>query len=163
MSDKLPPHPSHKQPPDIVTLSGFPMPPSVNNLYISMGRRRVKAPSYRAFERQVLQWMMLHAQELDLARKLSTMTGPQRFIHIDAVFFMHRSRILCKDGRPKKNDTANRIKALDDALAQILGIDDCYFWSGSYDKAAVDDESLVGVDVTMVISEYKESECRSRL
>jgi Holliday junction resolvase RusA-like endonuclease len=106
-------------------------------------------------------WMKYHAQELDNGRRLTTLVRSKQFIHIDTIFYMHRSRILCKDGSPKRNDTSNRLKALHDALAQILGIDDSYFWSVSADKVAVDDESLVGVDITMVISEYKEHDCNS--
>ena len=105
--------------------------------------------------------MKYHAVEIDLARELTLVAGSRRFIHVDTVFYMLRGRILCKDGTPKRNDTSNRIKALHDALAQILGIDDSYFFSGSYDKIAVDDEMHVGVDITMVVTDYEERPCDS--
>lgn len=113
------------------------------------------------FERNALAWMKCHSVEVDQARQLTTLTGSRQFIHIDTVFFMLSSRILCKDGKPKRNDTSNRLKALHDAIGQILGIDDSYFWSCSCDKVAVDDEEKVGVDITMVITSYKDRECAS--
>lgn len=91
-----------------------------------------------------------------MARQLTMATGPRRFMHVDTVFFMLRGRILCKDGTPRRNDTSNRLKALHDVLAEILGIDDSFFFSGSYDKVAVDDESKVGVDIVMVVAAYEE-------
>ena len=106
-------------------------------------------------------WMKYHSAEIDVARELTLAAGPRRFIHVDTVFYMLRGRILCKDGNPKRNDTSNRIKALHDALAKILGIDDSYFFSGSYDKLGVEDENKVGVDITMVISDYQERPCDS--
>ena len=148
--------PQRKAPPEIANLTGFPLPPSANGLYKSVGRRRAKSSDYLAFERSAIAWMRWHTIEIDEARELTLLTGPNRYIHIDCVFYMLRERIICKSGLPKKNDTSNRLKALHDALSQILGIDDCYFFSGSFDKVAVDDPSEVGVDVTMVISEYKE-------
>ena len=154
--------PKRKAPPEIANLTGFPLPPSVNALYATVGRRRVKSREYRVFERSVLAWMKFHTIEVDEARELTLQTGPYRYIHIDCVFYMLRSRIICKNGLPKRNDSANRQKALDDVLSKILGIDDSYFWSGAYDKVAVDDLSDVGVDITMVIAEYKERDrCNS--
>lgn len=105
--------------------------------------------------------MRLHPKELQNARELTIGTGPCRFIHIDTVFYMQRSRIFTKAGTPKRNDTSNRLKALHDALAKMLGIDDSYFWSCSADKVAVDDEADEGVDITMVISTYEERDCYS--
>lgn len=161
MNDLVPPPLRPKAPPDVVNLEGFPLPPSVNNLYLTIGKRRVKAGDYRLFERAVMVWMKRNAEALDYARQLTILTGPKRFIHIDTMFYMKRERIFCKDGRPKRNDTSNRIKALHDALATILGLDDCYFWSGGYDKQAVDDDQKVGVSITMVISPYEERDCSS--
>lgn len=155
MNDRYQPSPNQK-PPEIVNLVRFPLPPSANALYATVGRRRVKSVSYRLFLRAALNWMKFNSAAIDEARALTTLTGPNRFIHIDTVFYMPRGRIFCKDGRPKRNDTSNRIKALHDALAEMLGIDDCYLWSGSYDKIAVDLEAEAGVDITMVVSTYED-------
>lgn len=153
MNDIACPHQSQKRP-EIASLLRFPLPPSANALYASIGKRRVKTAVYKKFEHAARYWMLKHSSEINDARTLTLDTGSQRFIHIDTVFFMERKNIICKDGTPKRNDTSNRLKALHDVLSQILGLDDSYFFSGSYDKVAVDDPSLVGVDITMVLTPY---------
>lgn len=141
---------------EIAHINRFPLPPSVNELYATVGRRRVKSIPYKRFEDQLRIWMMTNHDQLQLAWSLSMNTGPNNFLHVDCRFHMMRGNILCKDRTPKRNDTSNRIKALHDALSQILGIDDSYFWSGTFDKVAVDDPSKVGVEITMVVSKYED-------
>lgn len=146
---------------DLVHIPLFPLPPSANALYASVGRRRVKSKVYIQFIAAARRWMMTNSKVIEESRQLTLETGARRFLHVDTVFYMMRKTIICKDGTPRRNDTSNRLKALHDVLAEIIGIDDCYFFSGSYDKVAVDDERKVGVDITMVISPYEERECNS--
>lgn len=145
------------RPNEIAILSGFPLPPSTNHLYktiVIRGRsRRAKSKEYKAYEHAVKVWMMTHHHELQLARALTTMAGPGRFIHLDLDFKFHRSRILCKDGKPKRLDTSNRLKALEDALSLILGIDDCWFWSGQYDKSIAPENEVERVEIVMLVAE----------
>lgn len=121
----------------------------------------MRSHAYKMFESAARKWMILNPEMVDEARQLTLDAGPNRFIHIDTVFRMLRKNIFTKEQKPKRNDSSNRIKALHDVVAEMLGIDDCYFWSGSYDKVAVDDESEVGVDITMVISTYTDQGCDS--
>lgn len=147
--------------PDVVNLVRFPLPPSANALYANFGKRRIKTAVYKQFEQAARFWLLRNSRQIDEARSLTLETGPRKFIHIDTVFFMLRKNIICKDGTPKRNDTSNRLKALHDVLAQILGLDDCWFFSGSYDKVAVDLPKHVGVDITMVVSAYEDRKCES--
>lgn len=55
---------------------------------------------------------------------------------------MKKKSILKKDGTPKRNDTSNRIKALEDVLSKLLGIDDKWFWAGTYDKRPTPNPAL---------------------
>ena len=141
---------------DVVTINKFPLPPSANALYSNLGRRRIKSKAYRDYLNEVRLWMLMNQRQLHDARRISMNTTPFNFIHIDCRFYMLRTSIFTKDNKPKRNDTSNRIKALHDALSVILGIDDSYFWSGSFDKLAVDHETQQGVEITMVISRYEE-------
>ncbi len=113
----------------------FPMSPSVNEIYSNVaGRGRIKTPIYRCFERDAMIWNMKNSLLVqDCQKKISEMPISQA-IRVNRVFSFPVTSILNKLGRPKRNDTANRIKALDDAMAAILGVDDCIFWSGSEDK-----------------------------
>jgi hypothetical protein len=47
-------------------------------------------------------------------------------------------RLFTKDGRRKKLDASNRIKPIHDALAEILGIDDRFFYTGQSEAVLAD-------------------------
>lgn len=134
------------------TITNFPVPPSANRLYAHVqsrnGMRMVKTRDYRAYERMVYQWLTANSEQVKGTRQLVKDIGDQ-VLHVDSTFHMGRSEIVCKNGKPKKNDTANRLKALHDMLSSVIvGIDDCYFWSGSFDKVVIDDEKLGHVTIT---------------
>jgi hypothetical protein len=117
------------------TINGFPMPPSVNQLYAWSPRagRMVKSKLCGAYERTVGKWILTNGSQLEQLRLFTKDLGAYVF-DVDAMFYMERKAIICKDGKPKKNDTSNRIKALHDVLSSIVGVDDSYFWSLSADK-----------------------------
>lgn len=120
-----------------ITFWGFPMPPSVNHAYRNLAIRgrpgRVKTKEYRDFEREVLFWGIGHVNEVrDAQDQLAGRAQPR--LCVERTFFFPKSEIYCKDGTVKQNDTTNRIKLLDDALAKLLGVDDKFFWSGHISK-----------------------------
>lgn len=132
----------------------MPMPPSANNLYATIGRKRVKSKGYKAYELAVQTWTLTHHQQVQMARGLANMLLPKRIIHAEMAFYQRRSSILTKDWKPKRNDTANRIKALHDVIAQFSYIDDCWFWSGDYRKTAIAETAETEwVDVTLTLIE----------
>lgn len=134
-------------------LSHFPMPPSVNRLHRAVKGRVIKSAEYRSYENEVRTWMLTHQKELQKARDLCQKVSALKFVHIDTIFEFHKSAILTKENKPKRNDTSNRLKALHDVLAAILGIDDCYFWSGNFDKTVIPDSQREGVEITLVLAE----------
>lgn len=124
----------------LFTFKKFPMPPSANKLYTEAHhfnpkmRGRVKSRALKEYEAQVKIWMYRNVPALELARMALAGLKAGEALHIDRMFYFEPSAILTKTGKPKRNDTSNRIKALDDALTQLLWIDDCFFWSGSENK-----------------------------
>ncbi len=128
----------------MIYLKSFPMPPSSNNAYATCADgRRHKSKEARAFGKDVEAWHWSNAQvvrrQLTGLQEDMVLKGIKLYVfNVDAIFWMRRSSIICKDGTPKRNDTSNRIKLLHDALAGVLGIDDSMFWSGTFDKIAID-------------------------
>jgi Holliday junction resolvase RusA-like endonuclease len=141
------------RPDDICIISGFPMPPTTNHLYATVGKKRIKSKEYKQFRERVRIWMLQHHHELMLARNVSTKVGPRRFLHLDMTFRFHIDRILTKDSKPKKLDGSNRVKALEDVLCEMLGIDDCWVWSGSFDKSIQDPARDEDVEITLLVAE----------
>lgn len=124
--------------PEVLTqmlLTKIPMPPSMNHAYATVEiegvHSRVKGAKMRAFERDMATWALANMSDLRRLREIVR----NRFIRIDADFWFERSAVLTKDGKPKRNDTSNRLKALHDQLAELLGVDDCWFWDGSYRRS----------------------------
>ncbi len=130
-----------------VELKSFPMPPSDNGLktpiYVGGKPRMIKSRDYHDFETEARIWMMKNDEQIEKARQLIQKTGPGWALKVDRVYWFHRDTVVRKTaskktgariGEPKQNDTFNRIKALHDALAQILGIDDKWFWAGETHK-----------------------------
>lgn len=130
-------------------IDGFPLPPSVNGLYAWVQGRMVKSKEYRDYEKKVHSWLVDNQEQIKSVRQFIKNLGLQ-VIHIDSVFHITKHEIICLNGKPKRNDTANRLKALHDVLASfILGIDDSYFWSCAADKIAVDGKSSACVNITL--------------
>lgn len=125
-----------------VALAGLPMPPSTNALHRSIGRGKViKSAKYNEYERQCQVWMLQNNHQLMPARAFVRQCGPRKFIKVDCIFYMHRERILSLANLPQANDTSNRLKAAHDAVAQMLHIDDKFFWCGSFNKASIPNTS----------------------
>ena len=114
------------------------MPPSCNAPYrlfhVNGIVKRAKGKEQVAFEKDVTLWAMANSALVKHARAALESRHEARLV-VDRMFCFPLHEIVCKDGQVKKNDTTNRIKALDDAIATVLGIDDKNFWSGSFDKA----------------------------
>lgn len=126
-----------------ITVRGFPMPPSVNNVYANVpsGGRR-KTDTYKSYEQTVSHWALQNAHQLNVLRDWVTQIPRAHAIRIDHIFHFHAFRIVTRGGKPMKNDSWNRPKVLHDCLAALLGIDDCYFWSGVLEKSPITIEGL---------------------
>lgn len=134
------------------TIEKFPIPPSVNGLYAHVRGRMVKTKAYRDYDRDVYKWITHNQVQLVGARNFVKGFTEKYVLNVDTRFYMNKKSIVCKSGKPKRNDTSNRIKALHDVLGSIiLGVDDSYFWSGLFDKFSTEDGSEEYVQITMTL------------
>lgn len=110
-------------PDPLLTFVNLPMPPSTNHMYITL-RNGMKFPSpeLKAFQ-----------AEMETRRK-GYPDQNERFpsqgepLSLELQFFLNAGRLLKKDGTTKRWDVSNRIKAMEDAVAKLIGVDDRHFW-----------------------------------
>jgi Holliday junction resolvase RusA-like endonuclease len=119
-------------------LINIPMPPSSNNIYgqyEAYGEtRRVKSDGFRRWEKAFSDWCLEHHTALVAARAELSRLRPGQYIEVRAQFDFRRESILTREGKPKRNDTSNRLKVLHDAIAGALRKDDSLFFDGSFSK-----------------------------
>lgn len=122
-------------------IKGMPMPPSQNQAYANSfngsGRGRYKTQAYKTYEQEMEYWSHKNNYILDMARRMCSSLQIGEAIQIDATFNFMEHKIITKKNEPKKNDSSNRLKILHDVIAHHLGIDDKYFWDGSFRKRAI--------------------------
>jgi Holliday junction resolvase RusA-like endonuclease len=111
-------------------LQGIPVPPSLNNSYPTNRQtgRRYKSPDLKAWEADFQTWALANKPQI-LSLKRAVLTPKENHVlAIHCMFYFEWSRLIGKEGRPKKIDVDNRLKHLNDWLAKLLGIDDCSFF-----------------------------------
>jgi Holliday junction resolvase RusA-like endonuclease len=117
-------------------LLNLPMPPSVNALFAGTSRR-YKSDKYKAFEWEISRWALKNGSSLQLLRaeiEKAIFLDREIALSMSYEFYFTYESILTKENKPKRNDTANRIKAIEDSIAKLIGVDDKYFWSGTFNK-----------------------------
>lgn len=128
-----------------MNLTGFPMPPTSNNMYrtgrLHSGKiGRFKSADTRRWEADVANWALKHSADLIRIRGwIRSEVTLGKVLDVHTRFWFHRSKIVSKKGTPKRLDTTNRIKGVHDILARLLEVDDSYFWHGSFEKLAFDE------------------------
>lgn len=155
---------------DTCELKNIPMPPTANRLYRNPSEReraiflskgmsppgRFKSKNYDVFYSEMKAWCLQNMVKLNLARAMTLRLGPGVFLRCDVTFVFDERTILTKKMTPKRNDTFNRVKALHDVLAEALGVDDCWIWSGSIDKTWRDHPAFPEcANVTLSLMEIK--------
>lgn len=127
------------------------MPPSQNKIYRNLnviGRLgRAKTREYNDWLSEMDVWAYSNPSIKKCRAVLQGIVNQNMGLYVSVDLFFNHSSIFCKDGRPRRNDTANRLKALHDGLSRILDIDDKYFWAGSFNKSAT--EKMESVSVTL--------------
>ncbi len=138
-----------------IYLNGLPNPPSCNALYPTFRGRRIKSKALIEFTRSVGYWGLAHKLTVLEAREVCQYwISVGYFLKLSAEINFKKERIFCKDGRVKKMDASNRIKALHDSISEsILCIDDSYFWSVSIEKM-VSDLECVNVTIEPVRCQF---------
>jgi hypothetical protein len=99
--------------------------------------QRFPSPKYQDFIELYEYWALDHMDFVLAVRERLQLLPPKSVLHISSTFYFEQHRVITKAGRAKRNDTANRIKAVDDALSKIFEFDDCLLWAGNYAKVAI--------------------------
>ena len=143
-----------------IILKGVPMPISINAAYENAtvpgqrGRRKTKA--YRDYATRVEHWRLENLAQVNSIRKQISQLSHDMVFRMEYAFWFKESSIITKAGHAKRNDTSNRIKVLEDALAPILGIDDSRFWDGQYWKCPMSEDNReeyvnVGIEIMEIM------------
>lgn len=113
----------------------LPLPPSENEIYRNVpGIGRAATQALRNWRGLVQVWMLQNKSEMQRVRAWVREQPEPLVLNISSAFVFHKPRLWSKQGVPKQLDASNRIKALHDAVAEILGVDDRHLWSGSFEK-----------------------------
>lgn len=153
-----------------ILIQNFPLPPSENKLYRNVpGVGRVSTKELKDYKENVRVWALSNKQIIDATKDIIfSEWNNDRALKIDCYFVLKHERIYTKDGRPKKLDASNFIKACHDQLALSLGIDDRYFFCGHFEKVSGENECVIvfisvidpmtSVEVLGIFTENKESD-----
>jgi hypothetical protein len=118
----------------------LPMPHSTNESLASVRGRFIKSAVARSFESRVKLYFMANQgrEAIDKFTKELTDKRPKdRKILFEAKFYFPESDLYrstpdkskgIEAGEPKRKDTSNRIKPLEDRISEAIGIDDKYFF-----------------------------------
>ena len=130
-------------------LSAFPMPPSSNHLYVSFVRngKNIRKPSkeLNQYKKQMEKWKFINLLAMQKLHHWMEYEAWQhdlkaeRLYRLDRYFCFPYSKIWTKEGKPKKLDASNRIKAFDDCFCDMIGVDDKRIWSGVAEKVTLEE------------------------
>lgn len=139
-----------------VWLTHIPIPPSINNAYpTSRTGRRFKSKELITWEREFRVWGMLHCQDVRVIKEEFQDMTKGCVIAVNCIYYFNQHRVLTKDGRPKRLDADNRLKCLLDQVTELIGIDDCYIWEGSFSKRIARQDEFCDVEILKVIPPSK--------
>lgn len=77
-------------------------------------------------------------------------------LRLDSFFVFENSRVWTKAGHPQQMDADNRRKPLQDAVTNLIGIDDKWVFSGNIEKATCDSK-----EYEQCIARITPTNCRS--
>jgi Holliday junction resolvase RusA-like endonuclease len=125
----------------ILRISELPIPPSINQLYFTKGGRRILTADGRIYKdciKSALAELGSNAKDLEIPE----LHNHKLSIRMD--FFLGRVENKSWSSgktqtRFKKVDISNRVKVLEDALVEGLGIDDSQFFNMFISKSLVQD------------------------
>lgn len=144
---------------ELVIFKDLPMPPSINDSYMSIrqGNRStiIATKHLRKFKAEML---FYKAKNFELIKKNKQKI--QEFIkqgfclNFDLFVFFTEDKIFTKTKKAKSKykrlDADNRVKAMRDAISELLEVDDTYFFSGNTEKCIGDDTCLVKIRPTKI-------------
>lgn len=122
-------------------LTTLPMPPSSNHQYwnrvLPGGKvaQLTPTPELKAFVKAMEEYRLKNLVWVFKAKQLIRgwlLKGWMLNVVVRANF--HGADLWTQKGTPKRMDASNRVKAMHDCLAEMLQIDDSWFWSVSIEK-----------------------------
>jgi len=118
----------------------LPLPPTVNHAYANVGGRRILTSVGRVYKRDVMERVV---REIDCIVDGFWSRGEPLSMEIE-LFFPSLENKGWSSGQAKSRykqiDASNRVKLVEDAIAEALMIDDRYFFDVTVRKRVRDDE-----------------------
>lgn len=121
-------------------LTKLPMPPSSNHQYWHQimpgkgGGGQVARPTptgdLKKFQKAMEEWKNRNLVAAHKCRALIRewqLHGKQ--IRVDVLAFFNYFDLFTQQGTPKRMDVSNRMKAMHDCLAEMMEVDDSWYWS----------------------------------
>lgn len=146
---------------DSILIANFPWPPTVNGLYSNAGTyrtKRVKSREYRQYLSNCIVYKQKYRQDIEKMKlAVKEWVGEKRVLHLNIDLVGYRSNFWTKAGVPKRIDSDNRIKALQDALSSILEFDDKFIFKNTIEKTESEYINLIA-NITIEPIEPKISE-----
>lgn len=140
----------------ILWINNIPIPPSVNDMYETTGRAvkkinkngkiytGVKTSRYGSkelqhFKAKCKSFYNLNYEKIDaIAATINGWIDQGYVIKFNSYACFERSRLWTLDNKAKQIDADNRKKGLQDSIADMLKINDKYFFSGIMEKVSCD-------------------------
>lgn len=127
-----------------ILIKDFPLSPSINKCYRNLGRGgRCATKDLVDYKNACSAWAYKNKAVIESVKYLLRGEWKGKVLKLDAYFIFRRDRIFCKNGKPKKLDVGNYLKAFEDCLYKELGIDDCYNFGAYLEKAYGESEGIV--------------------
>lgn len=109
----------------LMKIEGVSMPPSVNAIYFTRGKNRVLTTLGKTYKEDIKSVIIQHIMS---TKQVLEFKNIPMILHLTFFFTHIENKNYQKSGnRFKRIDVSNRIKILEDAIAETLGIDDCQF------------------------------------
>lgn len=133
----------------MILINNLPIPPSANTMYetnvhryykhngkIGIKTSRRKSGELESFQLKCKQFENVNFEKLKpIKLKVKEYIAQGFVLQLDTWFILEYSRIFSKDGYPKTIDADNRRKPMQDAISNMLGIDDKWIFCGIIEKA----------------------------
>jgi len=136
------------------------MSPQSNNMYVSVYRqgksKRVSSPGLIKFKKYCERWHLINRKTIGKASEFfKARIEEGHKIHFNREFLFNTKSLYRLDGNPKRMDLTNRIKAIDDAVCNMLDIDDKFIWQGKERKVEIKNGLPECIIITITIVKSK--------
>lgn len=127
-----------------ILIKDFPLSPSINKCYRNLPRGgRCSTKDLLDYKESCRIWAIKNKNIIESAKYLLNGEWKDRILRLDAYFIFKRERLYCKNGKPKKNDVGNYLKAFEDCLYKELGIDDSFNFGIYLEKSEGQTEGII--------------------